>query len=673
MRPAAYHYRDFVIKAFNDDLPFDEFVRLQIAGDHLKPGDYQAVSATGFVVAGPYPGQTTVKTQQLIRYDHLDDMLSTLGTSMLGLSMGCARCHDHKYDPVPQEDYYRMLAAFGRTDSTTVNVDRNVEVNRKAREAFDREHAPLVAARDRFDREELPGRVKTWLDSAKRKPLSVWSAAEPVTTTPKGDTVTFIFHTHRRPLTALRVDLPADTKAPTVTLTAAPLSGKAKPMTVKLKPTAVEKALVVETEGEVGFAEGTILTLTLKYVGKPPTPRVAMTMARPIVLAGEAGPQAEGELLALLDESKGAINDKNRPAVVRWFRLIDEPTRKVHDAVDQHQLKEPKPSLTPVFAAQSGRGGDVHFLIRGEVDRKNGVASPGFIQVLMNTPDAKWSGDAKKPTEPRTALARWITDTENGAGNLLARVIVNRLWQHHFGRGIVATPNDFGHQGEPPTHPELLDWLAAELVRNGWKLKPIHKLIVTSAAYRQASEVNAEGLRVDPQNRLLWRRTPNRLEGEAIRDAILAISGTLEPAMYGPGTLDGNSPRRSVYLTVKRSQMIPMLQLFDAPESIQSIGERSTTTVATQALALMNSPFVRQRAEKFAQRVRPKNGNLEQAVDEAYRMALSRPADESERRRMKAFIDKQADSYGKTPRALDLALTDFCQVLLCLNEFVYVD
>jgi hypothetical protein len=417
---------------------------------------------------------------------------------------------------------------------------------------------------------------------------------------------------------------------------------------------------------------GTILTLTLKFTGPAIGKlRVSMTTTPTAKLADPSAPQAIGELLPLLEESKGEVNEKNRVGVARWFRLIDEPTRRAQEPVDQHLLKEPKPKLTPVFAATSGRGGDVYHLIRGEVDRKNGVARPGYFQVLTGGAEERW---LKDNPPPRVALANWMTDTEQGAGHLLARVIVNRLWQHHFGKGIVGTPNDFGTQGDPPTHPELLDWLAAELIRGGWKLKPIHKLIVTSAAYAQSSEASAEGMRIDPRNKLLWRRTPRRLEAEAIRDAILHVSGTLDTTMYGPGTLEGNSPRRSVYLTVKRSQMVPLMQIFDAPESIQSIGERSTTTAATQALAMMNSPFVRQRAEKLAQRVNPKaNGAMGQAIDEAYRITLGRLPNGAERQRMQAFIEKQVESYGRSAKATEQAMTDFCQVLLCLNEFVYID
>jgi hypothetical protein len=197
---------------------------------------------------------------------------------------------------------------------------------------------------------------------------------------------------------------------------------------------------------------------------------------------------------------------------------------------------------------------------------------------------------------------------------------------------------------------------------------------MTSAVYMQGGEIEPAAMKVDPSNRLWWRRPARRLEGEAIRDAVLAVSSTLDATMYGPGTLDENSPRRSVYLKVKRSQMVPLMQMFDAPEAIQSIGERPTTTVATQSLAFLNSPFVRQRAEKLAQRVRPKAGASPlDAIEQAYLIALSRRPTESERGRMLAFVQRQAHSYGSNARAAEMALTDFCQVLLCLNEFVYID
>jgi hypothetical protein len=556
-RPGAYHYRDFVIRALNEDMPYDEFVRLQVAGDQLKPGDIPATAATGFLVAGPFPGQITAKTREPIRYDHLDDMIATLGTSMLGLSLGCARCHEHKYDPIPQQDYYHLIACLARTDSAEVKFTLDAEAYAKAKAEFDRAHAPLVAARDRFEKEQLPGRLQAWLAAQKSKP-------------------------------------PA-------------------------KPAA--------------------------------------------------------DLYALLDRTKGKPAGKDLAGAIALYRRLHPETERLYRAVEDSARKEPKPKQLTVFAASSGKGGDVHYLIRGETERKNGVARPGFVQVLMSPAEqeARWLGTPARGkaagVEPRVGLARWLTDTEAGAGHLLARVIVNRLWQHHLGKGLVRTPNDFGALGEPPTHPELLDFLAGELIRNGWRLKPIHKLIVTSAVYAQGGQTDAARLKADPQNHLWWRVPPRRLEGEAIRDSLLAVSGTLDRTMYGPGTLNESDPRRSVYLTVKRSRLIPLLQMFDSPEPIQSIGERQTTTAATQALALMNSPFVRQRAEKLAERVRPKTPEaLPQAVEQAYLTALGRRPSATERERMLAFI------AGQTRLStVEAALADFCQVLLCSNEFAYVE
>lgn len=744
-RAGAYFYRDFVIKAFNQDMPFDEFIRLQLAGDQLHPGEFLPTSATGFIVAGPYPGQTTAKTLQIIRYDHLDDMISTIGTSMLGLSMGCARCHEHKYDPIPQEDYYRLVAAFARTDSTAAKLDPKPEVYRQAKAAFDQAHAPLVAARDKFLKDELAGRVAKWAE-AKRE-AAIWQTLDLVASTgktpvqkrpdgslltsgqaPKVDVYTFTFHTCQKGITGLRLDALADPSLPKngpgrapdgnfiltdVAVTAAPLKtegAKMKPMPIKLKTVQAtheqqnyalagtldvdkksgwaiapeigkDHAAIFETESDLGFDGGTLLTVTLKFEGDHfaiGRPRLSFTTTpRPAKLEGAVTLQNAQEVATLL-EQHGQVNDQNREQFARWFRPLDAEVDKLYKTVEEHAKKEPQPQLATVFVAAERGGGDVHFLVRGEVDRKGPVAKPGYVQVLMTAPeqDQRWLSavTSKGPVHPRIALARWMTETEHGAGHLLARVIVNRLWQHHMGKGIVATPNDFGVQGEPPTHPELLDYLAAELIKNGWKLKPIHKLIMSSAVYQQTGEANDASLKGDPANKLWWRRPARRLEAEAIRDGLLAVSGSLDTTMFGPGTLDENSARRSVYLTVKRSKLVPMMQMYDAPEAIQSIGVRSTTTVATQALAMMNSPFVRKRAEQLAVRIRPKDAaGLPQAVDDAYLTALGRRATTAERERMVAFINQQVESAGKNPKALDLALADVCQVLLCSNEFVYID
>jgi len=241
--------------------------------------------------------------------------------------------------------------------------------------------------------------------------------------------------------------------------------------------------------------------------------------------------------------------------------------------------------------------------------------------------------------------------------------MVNRIWQHHFGEGIVRTPDDFGRMGEPPSHPELLDWLASELIRNGWRLKPIHKLLMTSAAWRRSAEIVAESAARDPDNKLFWRRDPRRLEAEAVRDSLLDVGGVLDRKMYGPGTLDENMTRRSIYFFIKRSRLIPMMMVFDAPEPLVSQGGRPTTTIAPQALLFMNSPLVRKAAAGLA-----KQGT----VDKVYRRALGRSPNPKELAAAEAFLSRQAESYRKDGKP-DASMVDFAQALLCLNEFVYVD
>jgi hypothetical protein len=336
-----------------------------------------------------------------------------------------------------------------------------------------------------------------------------------------------------------------------------------------------------------------------------------------------------------------------------------------------------------------------YLLARGDVDHKAAEVKLGFLTVLT-PPEADgdvtpWTRREKsagaKTTGQRTALAEWMFDTEHGAGRLTARVIVNRLWQHHFGQGLVRTPSDFGTQGERPSHPELLDWLATELIRGGWKLKPIHRLILSSSAYRQDTTFDAQKAKTDPDNRLLWRRRPTRVEAEILRDAILAASGQLNRDLYGPSIKPAVPPeamagrnkdgierpkqdgpeqwRRSVYLFTKRSLLTPSMMTFDAPNPTESCARRSVSTVPTQALALLNDPFVRRQAGHFAERclAEAKHGAQSQARH-AYLVALSREPTEDELRAAKKFLGDAVDKES---------MTDLCHVLFGINEFAYVD
>ena len=315
-----------------------------------------------------------------------------------------------------------------------------------------------------------------------------------------------------------------------------------------------------------------------------------------------------------------------------------------------------------------------HFLNRGDPGQKLGVAPQGFLQVLMRNGRSTKDWQEAAPQDWRTSyrrrsLANWITDPENGAGHLLARVIVNRVWQHHFGHGIVATANDFGLQGAEPTHPELLDFLANRLIRNGWKLKDLHRQIMLSAAYGQSSAPAAEKAKIDPDNHWLWRFQPRRLEAEIIRDSMLAVAGSLDPAMFGPGTLDPNHRRRSIYFMIKRSRLVPMMQIFDQPEPLVSQGGRPSTTIAPQALMFMNGRQVIDWAAALAKSAATED--LSETIRDIYRRALSREPTGPELGDSRAFIEAQIASYD-SGSARSLALADFCQVIFGLNEFVHL-
>jgi len=477
-RPHAYHYRDFLIQALNQDMPYDRFVQWQLAGDELAPDDLLANEATGFLGAGAFPTQLTEAEFESARYNELDDMVSTTGVAFLGLSVGCARCHDHKYDPIPSRDYYRLAATF----TTTIRSEIDIRAQRGT------------------------------------KPVKVQVTAE----------------------------------------------------------------------------------------GYPHTKHHA-------------------------DE--------------RGF---------------------------PHFYPKT------YVLQRGDVDQKHGEAVAGVLAVLTRggSDSAAWRVDpppgANRTSFRRAALARWLTDTEHGAGPLAARVIVNRLWQHHFGRGLVATPNDFGTQGARPTHPELLDWLATDLVEHGWQLKRLHRLIVLSSVYRQDGRYDEARAKVDRENLYHWRRAPLRLEAEPIRDAMLAVSGLLDPRMEGPGSLDQAMTRRSVYFFIKRSQLIPMMMLFDWPEHLVSIGQRATTTTAPQALLFMNSALVRRCAEGFALRLAgPQAG---ESIRLGYRIALGREPSDAEIRLATDFLARQSKTYAQAgkPDPARLALVDLCQALMSMSDFIYI-
>lgn len=569
-RPHAYQYRDFVIRAFNEDMPFDKFVRWQLAGDELAPDDANAVVATGFLAAGPVTnGGAPTATDELkkaARYDELDDIVGTTAQAFLGLTLACARCHDHKFDPIPTRDYYRMVAAFATT------TRRNSPPERAHRE------------------------------------LDIWVKQS------------------RHNLLLARIARLGCTEDEAKWLAAGPL------------PPAESKAAFGKYGKRVEFSQ---------------------------------------------KQWRDSLSEKE-------LRKLQALEAAVMEAEESSWETTPAQFVTD----QSGQATAVHLLQRGSVALAGDETPLGFLTVLTNDRSpADFLHAARQDeldsTYHRAALANWMTDPERGAGALLARVAVNRIWHHYFGRGLAATPNDFGSQGERPSHPELLDWLATELIRNGWKQKAIHRLILNSNTYRQSHKYKARAADIDPENRLLWRKTPRRLDAEAMRDAVLAASGRLNVDMYGPPIrpfvpssamatrsrdkwpLDVHEGpahwRRSIYIFVKRSIRFPMLEVFDAPDPTASCGRRISTTVPVQALTLLNNPAIRDAARDFARSIRNGVGDDAQGKERitlAFQRALGRNPTASEMNQSKEFL---ASSESKDP------LTDLCHTLFTLNEFVYVD
>jgi hypothetical protein len=480
-RPQAYKYRDYVIRSFNEDKPYDRFIEEQIAGDEIAPGNQEALIATAFLRNGP-----TIDNQknEKIRFDELDDVVSTTSAVVMGLTVGCARCHDHKYDAIPQRDYYRMLAVFN----------------------------------------------------------------------------------------------------------------------------SMEREMVDDV-------------MCVQDIGRKPR--------------------------------------------------------------------------------------ETHVLLRGEPHMKGDVVEPGVLSVLETLPvQFPEPPEHAASTGRRATLAHWLTRPENP---LTARVMVNRIWHYHFGQGLVRTPSDYGVRGERPTHPELLDWLASEFVAGGWRMKPLHRQIMLSSTYRQASVQDVEKSKRDPQNVWLWRFPLKRNEAEVIRDTILSVAGTLNTQMFGPGVHPRIDPsviatgstskwpvvekegpeqwRRSVYVFVKRSVLVPMLEGFDAPNATTTCDRRLVTTVPTQSLQLMNNVFGNDQALLMAQRLRREAGaELPAQIDRAYWLAFQRPVTDTQRAAAVEFVQAETEQHvarlkddasvyeaDRTNVAAERALADFCHVLLNANEFVYVE
>jgi cytochrome c553 len=531
-RPSSWRYRDYVIRSFHEDRPYDRFVREQLAGDELRPDDPEAHIATGFLAHGIYEfNQRDVKNQWNDIVNEVTDVTSDV---FLALGMGCARCHDHKYDPILQKDYFRLRAFF---EPILVLQEEPV--------------IPPAA------KKEYDAKLANWMEKTKKIRAEIDAIEEPV----------------RQSVAKMMVSkFPKDL---------IPLFAKSD-----AERTPYEKQLYALAWRQVTY-EWDRLDTRIK---------------------GEK----KDRLLELRKEL--AKFDKDRPS---------EP---VHAQLVRDVGPEAPPTMIP--------------------KKSGGPIAPGFLTILDDR-DADVT-PRHSSTGRRTALANWIADPKNP---LTARVLVNRLWQMHFGKGLVATSSDFGKLGEPPSHPELLDFLADHFVKSGWSVKTMHRLMVTSQTYQQSALHPAPdiALKKDPENRLLWRMGTRRLDAEQIRDALLATVGKLDLSQGGP-SVEPREPRRTIYTKVLRNSRDPLLDVFDSPEGFSSTAERNVTTTATQSLLLINSTLMQQYAKSFADRLlRDKSATDEELIGRAIQSAFGRPATPRQLRLGVEFLREQAKRISPPP------------------------
>jgi mono/diheme cytochrome c family protein len=595
-RPTAWRYRDYVIDSFNADKPYDRFIREQIAGDELSPDDPWSLVATGF--NRHWADESNARNLRLRRQEILNDITDTVSSVMLGLTTGCARCHDHKYDPIPQRDYYRLQAFFA-------GIEPRAEL-------------PLVP-RDVLARH--------------RGQLAEWQAATRET---------------REKLAALEAPY------------------REKLMKDKRMPFPEEVQVAIDTSA----AERTALQWQLY---------------RSVLPQIELKP----------DDVAKAMEGDDKAA---WESLRGE--------LEQHASIRPADLPTGIGITDIGsEAPETHVLGGGSYDSPEERVDPGFLSAFDPRDAAIVPRDDLNSTGRRTVLAYWLTSPRNP---LTARVMVNRIWQYHFGTGIVPTASDFGRAGALPTHPELLDWLSSQFVANGWRMKAIHRLIMTSEAYQQTSDFREEAAEADPDNRLVWRFNRRRLEGEAVRDAALAASGLLNLKMAGPSVFPELPPgatgawpvtqdeaersRRSVYVFVKRNQRYPLFEAFDFPDTHEPCARRTVTNTAPQALMLFNSALTLKWAQALAGRVLAASETSDQWPAQAYRLVLQRDPDAEEQSLALEFLRTQTErlrARATDPKGLALpavdalpegddpavaaALVDLCHALMNANEFVYVE
>lgn len=776
-RPNAWPYRDYVIRALNEDKPYGKFVQEQIAGDVLWPETKDGTVATGFLAAGPWDfiGHVEVPGSKIdgkvARHLDRDDMVRTVFQTFTSTTVGCARCHNHKFDPISMQDYYSLQAVFAAID----RADREYEVD----EGVAARRRELMARK--LDLESQNREIETRIHKIAGPRLAELdrriAGLSGSKDTEKKERPEFGYHSQiaKRPdvVKWVQVDLEKPTKLARIVLVGCHDmfnkigAGFGFPVRFRIEASndvhfTKDVQLVVDrTESDYPNPGVTPQVFNVRPAGNSPPVQARYIRVTATKLVNRLASDyifAVGELQVIdKDGNNVALNSKvisldSIEAPVRWRRenLVDgyyygvwrdvnldelaqlsREREKILGTALNAEIKKSRLNIESELARVSeaikqlpakgtvyagcvhrgsgnfrGRGGlgprEIFVLQRGQVTQPKEAARPGTIPIIPSVNARFELSENHREGDRRIALARWLTHHDNP---LTWRSIVNRVWQYHFGRGIVDSPNDFGRMGQEPSHPELLDWLAVGFRDNGQSLKQLHRLILNSAVYRQASRAEKvsgtvstkrglsrssdkrfptplpQALRIDGDNRLLWRMNRRKLEAEAIRDSILSVAGRLDTRMYGPGFRDfvlerpqhsphyeynkhdPNDPtthRRSIYRFIVRSQPQPLMDTLDCADPSLMVGKRNETITALQSLSLLNSRFVVAMCQHVASRLASEENNPSARINLLYRLALGRPANDAEQN----VITRYAHQYG---------LANACRLILNLNEFSFVD
>jgi mono/diheme cytochrome c family protein len=762
-RPHAWPYRDYLIRAFNEDKPYGRFVEEQVAGDALYPGDPWALIATGFLATGPWDESSLRDIREdsidreIGRYLDRDDIVTTVMSTFASATVHCARCHDHKFDPITQYDYYALQAVFAATGKGNRPYDADPQVGARRRELKLR-IAAIPKLREDVDPSlltaPLQDEVAAW-EAKTAAAASLWGVLTPQEFSsengalltlqsdgsilsggprPETDVYSITASTTLPRVTGVRLEVLTDPSLPMngpgrqengnlhlneFKVFAAPRDDPSQATPVELVNAkadfdqdgwTIAKAIdgnadsawgifpevgkphlaVFELKTPIAHQQGTTITFRLEQthgrghlIGRI---RLSITGSpAPLPLETKALP---GEVAAALQIPRDQRTDVQRAALAAHY---------LAEKLAAELASLPQPDLvycgSNEFQADAAfqpvsKPRPIHVLHRGEVTQPREPASPGALSLIESLVSRLTPADPDDDGHRRAALAGWLSDPQNV---LTWRSIVNRLWLYHFGRGLSDTPNDFGRMGAPPTHPELLDWLALELLQSDGSLKHVQRLIVTSSVYRQSSKTENRKpktdqtetrLSVDSDNRLLWRMNRSRLDAESVRDATLLASGMLDRTMGGPSArqfvespgvhvtpnvdytnFDVNDPanhRRSVYRFIFRTLPDPFMETLDCPDASQLSAKRSASVSALQALAMLNNPFMVRQSEHLAERLARERPNLPQQIERLYELVLNRRASNVE----SAVFLQYAEAHG---------LANACRMLLNTNEAMFVD